>query len=144
MSTEALPTSGHRSFSLGKLKVEAKGAGFPGTTLSNCLTSFSGLRRRRRLGTHLLEEALQPQSPVEAALNLLQSLFEDIQNFLGGHVLLQSQSFPGLDEALLEKGGLGSDLVLSQGPRPQPPLCPHLHLGAESSEPQFCLLQDRE
>lgn len=49
------------------------------------------------LCTHLLEEALEPQSPMEATLNLLQSLLKDIQNFLGGHVLLQGQSFPGLD-----------------------------------------------
>lgn len=41
---------------------------------------------------------------MEATLNLLQPLFEDIQNFLGGDVFLQSQSFPGLGEALLERG----------------------------------------
>lgn len=41
---------------------------------------------------------------MEATLNLLQPLFEDIQNFLGGEVFLQSQSFPCLGEVLLERG----------------------------------------
>lgn len=42
---------------------------------------------------------------MEATLNLLQPLFKDIQNFLGGGVLLQGQGLPCLGQVLLEKGG---------------------------------------
>lgn len=49
---------------------------------------------------------------MEATLNLLQPLFKDIQNLLGGSVLFQGQGVPCLGQALLEKGGLRSDLVL--------------------------------
>lgn len=42
---------------------------------------------------------------MEATLNLLQPLFKDIQNLLGGGVLLQGQGLPGLGQALLKKEG---------------------------------------
>jgi hypothetical protein len=67
----------------------------------------------------LLEEALQPQGPMEATLNLLQALFKDIHGLLGNSVLLQSQGLPGLGQALL-------------------------NFSAESPESQLCLLQCRQ
>lgn len=42
---------------------------------------------------------------MEATLSLLQPLFKDIQNLLGGGVLLQGQGLPCLGKALLEKEG---------------------------------------
>lgn len=42
---------------------------------------------------------------MEATLSLLQPLFKDIQDLLGGSVLLQGQGLPCLGQALLEKEG---------------------------------------
>lgn len=40
---------------------------------------------------------------MEAAFSLLQTLFKDIQNLLGGGVLLQREGLLGLGQALLEE-----------------------------------------
>lgn len=115
------------------------------------LTTFSWPKkqhRRKRFCLHLLEEALKPQGPMEATLHLLQPLLEDIQNLLGGRVLLQSQSLPRLGQVLLGKGGSAQ----TQAARPVSLLCllgvsllpSHLNLRVESPKSQLCLLQSRE
>lgn len=90
---------------------------------------------------------------MEATLHLLQPLFKDIQNLLGGTVLLQVQGLPRLTQALLEKGGYAQ--TWSSGPlrlpltpcvslltRPSPPS--HLNLSTKSPESELCLLQGRQ
>lgn len=87
--------------------------------------------------THLLEEALQPQGPVEATLNLLQPLLKDIQNLLGGSVILQGQGLPCLGQALLEKGGYAQTWPSFPPSLPfLPNVSTHLPLSHFSPEPQ--------
>ena len=60
---------------------------------------------------------------MEATLNLLQALFKDIQNLLGGRVLLQGQGLPRLSQALLEKGGCSQTWPSVQSVSPSLPAC---------------------
>lgn len=84
---------------------------------------------------------------MKATLHLLQPLFKDIQNLLGGTVLLQVQGLSRLTQPLLEKGGCAQTWS-SVPPHVSPLTCPsppsHLNLGTESPESELCLLQGRQ
>lgn len=79
---EAGPRGARRASEQAGVRADTPGSGAPDSLLPAPADRSPRTAARTAARTHLLEKALEPQGPMEAALSLLQPLFKDIQNLL--------------------------------------------------------------